>query len=92
MWSIKDIHVTNDVIYCTNSKLLHAVSVVVAGSHRVDITYNGQPLRGSPFIVDIFDPSKIRVQGATSGTVKQLVQFDGKNSGQSYYKTTSLLF
>lgn len=40
--------------------------------------YAGQPIKGSPFYVDIYNPNKIRVEGVNSATVGEQVGFDSK--------------
>ena len=49
-----------------------------SGRHKVEIMYAGQVIKGSPFFVEIYDPNKIHVEGAQSGTVGQPLSFEGR--------------
>ena len=43
----------------------------------VETLYANQPVMGSPFFVEIYDPNKIRIEGGTTGTVGLPVDFEG---------------
>jgi len=47
-----------------------------AGPHTVEALYCGQAIAGSPFVTEVFDPSKIVIQGVTDGMVGEQVSFD----------------
>jgi len=51
-------------------------SSMYTGRHTVEILYSGQPIMGSPFFVEIYDPNKIRVEGSRTGSVAQLMDFE----------------
>lgn len=46
------------------------------GRHTVEITHLGVAIMGSPFFVEIYDPSKIRVEGSRKGIVGRRMEFD----------------
>ena len=56
--------------------MLMCVSHGLSGRHTVEILCAGQPIMGSPFHVEIYDPNKIRVEGTRRGTVGQKMEFD----------------
>jgi len=43
----------------------------------VSVTYCDQPINGSPFYVEVYDPNKIRVEGGHQGIVGEKFNFDG---------------
>ena len=45
----------------------------------MEILHNGQPVMGSPFFVEIYDPNKIRVEGTRTGVVNERMEFDSKS-------------
>lgn len=57
---------------------LHHVTFDAVGRHTVEITHLGVAIMGSPFFVEIYDPSKIRVEGNRTGMVGKRMEFDGK--------------
>ena len=31
------------------------------GQHRIDVTFANQPVQGSPFFTEVYDPSQVRI-------------------------------
>ena len=50
------------------------------GKHLVEILYGGQSIMGSPFLVEIYDPARVTVEGNRRGTVGEKLEFVGKYS------------
>lgn len=48
------------------------------GTHKLEVQYAGQSISGSPIITEVFDPSKILVEGTRTGLVGEPVLFDSK--------------
>ncbi|XP_063426627.1 filamin-B-like isoform X3 [Mytilus trossulus] len=49
---------------------------VMAGQHRVEIYFGGQPIEGSPYYVDVFDVASIRVSRFNQRGVGEPASFD----------------
>jgi len=45
------------------------------GPHTVDIKYSAQPIHGSPYICNVYDASRVRVEAPSSGVVGNDVNF-----------------
>ena len=50
------------------------------GTYKVEVTYGGVQVKGSPFAVKFFDMSKIRIQGIEDGVVGKESTFTGLHS------------
>ena len=48
------------------------------GRHVIEVTYAGRPINGSPFYVDVYDPSKVTVDNLRDCEVNSEASFDGK--------------
>lgn len=51
---------------------------VLTGRHTVDVQFGGRQVDGSPFYVDVFDLSTIRVDNYRHGSVGDEAGFCGK--------------
>lgn len=60
--------------------LLHLREASVSGRHSVDVMFAGQQVKGSPFYIEVFDVSKIRVDNFYNGNVGEPAGFHGKFS------------
>lgn len=34
---------------------------MISGQHRIDISFAGSPVQGSPFFTEVYDPSQVRI-------------------------------
>jgi len=50
----------------------------VLGNHELSVEYGGQMIPGSPLCTEIFDPSKILLEGVKRCKVGELMVVDGK--------------
>ena len=73
--------VVKNVLHPLNTKNRTQFSILsLTGPYRVDVTYDGEPVKGSPFVVDAIvpaDPSKVRAYGPglKEGTVGKPAPF-----------------
>jgi len=51
---------------------------VISGTHELSVEFGGQLIPGSPLLTEIFDPSKILLEGMKRNKVGQPVVVDGK--------------
>jgi filamin len=51
------------------------------GGYRIDVLYDGKPLRGSPFTCQAYDPSKVSIGNVrnTNVSVHETISFQSKN-------------
>lgn len=54
-----------------------AFFVLISGRHTIDVQFAGVQVDGSPFYVDVFDLSTIRVDNFRHGTVGDEAGFSG---------------
>lgn len=64
---------------------------VVAGRHRVEIYFGGQPIQGSPFYVDVFDIASIRVSRFSQRGVGEPASFDGRLFVTAYHRVVTVI-
>jgi len=50
----------------------------ILGTHELSVEYGGQTIPGSPLVTEIFDPSKILLEGVKRCKVGELLVVDGK--------------
>jgi len=50
----------------------------ISGTHELSVEFGGQLIPGSPLITEIFDPSKIMLEGMKRSKVGEPVIVDGK--------------
>jgi len=50
----------------------------ILGTHELSVEYGGELIPGSPVITEIFDPSKILLEGMKRGKVGAPMIIDGK--------------
>jgi len=51
----------------------------ISGCHELSVEFGGQLIPGSPLITEIFDPSKILLEGVKHCKVGEPVIVDGKH-------------
>jgi len=51
----------------------------VPGTHAIEIKYAEMDITGSPFCVDVFDPSQVRVGCMPQGILGKCFKFDCKS-------------
>lgn len=52
-----------------DGNLLAQFTAPVSGAYRIDVLYDGKPLRGSPFTAQAFDAQKVTVDNVRSANV-----------------------
>ena len=54
------------------------LSSTFPGRHSVDVLFGGQRVKGSPFYIEVFDVTKIRVDNFFNGNVGEQAGFSGR--------------
>ena len=52
--------------------------VSLAGEWEVSVLYDGEHISGSPYNINVYDPSAVRVYNLESGLVGSALTFNGK--------------
>ena len=65
-----------------DGNLLAQFTPPLPGGYRIDVLYDGKPLRGSPFISQAYDASKVTVENLqnTNISVHETISFQSKHS------------
>lgn len=54
---------------------------LIVGTHNVTVLQRKQPIAKNPWVVQVFDPSKVKIFDKTEAFCNQTASFKGETSG-----------
>lgn len=76
----KDIAIPVRCYQQKDGNLLAQFTVPVSGAYRIDVMYDGKPLRGSPFTAQAYDAKKVTIDHVSSANphIYETIRFQSK--------------
>ena len=67
--------------------LLFLIVIILfsSGEWKIETMYDGETVQGSPYWVNVFDPSLVYIRGLEGGKVGRELSFQGREICYTYY-------